>query len=47
MRTEEIDVDLRPEDRCVHFLALEAEDPGFEVEWLSRTPFDLPEVPLE
>ncbi|KAK7249290.1 axoneme assembly protein [Aureococcus anophagefferens] len=29
--------DARPEDRCVHFLALEAEDLGFEVEWLSRT----------
>ena len=37
MRSE-IDVDARPEDRCVRFLALEAEDLGFEVEWLSRTP---------
>ena len=32
-----MDLDARPEDRCVHFLALEAEDLGFEVEWLSRT----------
>ena len=36
MRSE-TDVDARPEDRCVHYLALEAEDLGFEVEWLSRT----------
>ena len=32
-----MDLNARPEDRCVHFLALEAEDLGFEVEWLSRT----------